>query len=135
MHFRIIQIIFSKYLWVYPDISQFALPILSTYKELWSRVSGSLYLYFAKEKLLRGFRCPYKHTHKEIALLKVSGSTFLSVWILPSQEAILLQNLVWVWRIITRELHSVFSRAAVWILIIFFFFQSLMPEIVIEHSL
>ena len=61
------------------------------------------------------------HICKGTAHLKVNGSIFLSVWIPPCEEAILLQNLLWMCRIITRELHSVFSRAALWILIIFFF--------------
>lgn len=39
MNFRIVQIIFAKY--PYPDFLPYALPILSTYTEIWSGVSGS----------------------------------------------------------------------------------------------
>lgn len=71
--------------------------MLSTHKELWGRERG-LFICIVKKKSSSGDSDTPTHTHtrahNETSLLKVSGSTFLSVRILPSQEAILLQNLL-----------------------------------------
>lgn len=139
MSFTFIQRLFSKISWFFTTCLTHPLNTQRTMK--W----GEWFICILKRKapqVIETFThthkhthmCTHTHTHTERALVKANGSTFLYVWILPSQDTILLQNILWMWRIITRELHSVFSRAAVWILIIFSFSLWCWKQLLSIHS-